>query len=118
MRGQRMIVRKLRRELLGEAATQGLVIEWTFFINQYTWLARHAVTFEVGIFPVEELEIPSRTLQGIRCRWIYKGPLCGSVSDEPDCPKTVPACILRMLGGPLRFGAFPAAADARAVQVR
>jgi phage-related protein len=117
LRGRRVVVRQASRALLVGATPGDLVIEWTFFINTYSWIGREAVAFELGVFPAESISVPNRTTQGLRCRWIYKGAHCGSTSALPTCNKTVADCRLRFVGEPLRFGAFPTAADARALRI-
>jgi phage-related protein len=117
LRGRRVTIRQASRALLDGDTPDDLVIEWTLFIESTTWLGREAVSFDLGLFPVTDLEVPSRTMQGLRCRWIYRGSHCGSTSDLPTCEKTREACALRFPDEPLRFGAFPSSADSRALRL-
>lgn len=117
LRGRRCTIRQASRTLLTGAVPDDLVIEWVFFVNAYSFIGREAVAFDLGVFPAEEIRIPDRTLQGLRCRWIYKGSHCGYVGDLPSCDKTREDCRRHFEGEPLRFGGFPTSADARALQV-
>jgi len=117
LRGRRVTVRQASRALLAGASPEDLVIEWTFFVNAYSFIAREAVAFDLGVFPAEEIRVPDRTLQGLRCRWIYKGAHCGYVGDLPTCDKTREDCRRHFEDEPLRFGGFPTSADARALRV-
>lgn len=117
LRGRRVTVRQASRALLAGANPDDLVIEWTFFVNAYTFIGREAVAFDLGVFPAEEIRVPDRTLQGLRCRWIYKGTHCGYVGDLPTCDKTREDCRRHFEDEPLRFGGFPTSADARALRV-
>ena len=66
------------------------------------------------------MPIPDRTLQGLRCRWIYKGEHCGYIGDLTTCDKTLfgpNGCKVHFPDEPLRFGGFPTSADARALRV-
>jgi phage-related protein len=117
LRGKRVTVRQASRTLLSGANPNDLVIEWTFFVNCYSWIGRDAVAFEIGVFPAESVRVPDRTLQGLRCRWVYKGAHCGYVGDLATCDKTREDCRRHFEGEPLRFGGFPTAADARALRV-
>ena len=103
--------------MLAGTSPLDLVIEWVLFINAYSWIGREAVAFDLGVFPAESTRIPDRTLQGLRCRWIYKGRHCGYVGDLATCDKTREDCRRHFDGEPLRFGGFPTAADARALRV-
>ena len=76
-----------------------------------------AVAFDLGVFPAEAIRVPDRTLQGLRCRWIYKGAHCGYVGDLATCDKTREDCRRHFEDEPLRFGGFPTSADARALRV-
>lgn len=117
LRGRRCIVRQADRRLLDGPDPSALVVEWTFFVNAYSFVGREAVAFELGVFPAEVRDVPDRTLQGLRCRWIYKGPHCGYAGTLPTCARTVDACRQRFGEEPIRFGGFPTSADARALQV-
>jgi phage-related protein len=117
LRGRRVTIRQAARALLDGEDPDALVIEWTFFVNAYTWIGREAVAFEIGVFPAEAIRVPERTLQGLRCRWIYKGAHCGYVGDLATCDKTREDCRRHFEDEPLRFGGFPTAADARALRV-
>ena len=117
LRGRRCIVRQADRRLLDGASPSALVIEWTFFVNAYSFVGREAVAFELGVFPAEVRDVPDRTLQGLRCRWIYKGTHCGYAGSLPSCAKTIDACRQHFGEEPIRFGGFPTSADARALQV-
>jgi phage-related protein len=117
LRGKRVVIRQASRTLLSGESPNDLVIEWTFFVNSYSWIGREAVAFDIGVFPAESVRVPDRTLQGLRCRWIYKGAHCGYVGDLATCDKTREDCRRHFEGEPLRFGGFPTAADARALRV-
>jgi hypothetical protein len=117
LRGRRIVIRQASRTLLTGTSPDDLVIEWTFFVNAYSFLGREAVAFEIGVFPAEALRIPDRTLQGLRCRWIYKGAHCGYVGDLATCDRTREDCGRHFVDEPLRFGGFPTSADARALRV-
>lgn len=117
LRGKRVVIRQASRTLLSGESPNDLVIEWTFFVNSYSWIGREAVAFDVGVFPAESVRVPDRTLQGLRCRWIYKGAHCGYVGELATCDKTREDCRRHFEGEPLRFGGFPTAADARALRV-
>jgi phage-related protein len=94
-----------------------IAIGWTFFVNTYSWIGREAVVFELGVFPAEVVQVPDRTLQGLRCRWIYKGAHCGYTGDLAACAKTREDCRRHFAGEPLRFGAFPTSTEARALRL-
>lgn len=119
LRGRRVTIRQAARSMLDSGTPDDVVIEWTLFIEAYRWVSREAVVFNLGVFPVEAVKIPDRTLQGLRCRWVtrYKGSHCGSVSSYATCNGTIADCRLRFPGEPLRFGGFPTAADARALRL-
>ena len=117
LRGRRVVIRQASRALLAGSHPEDLVIAWTFFVNACSWIGREAVTFEIGVFPAEAVRVPDRTLQGLRCRWIYRGSHCGYVGELPSCDKTVEGCRRHFEDEPLRFGGFPTAADARALRV-
>jgi len=120
IRGRRVTVRQASRDLLSGTAPQDLVIEWTFFVESYSWIGREAVVFDIGVFPAEAIRVPDRTLQGLRCRWIYKGEHCGYIGDLATCDKTLfgaKGCKVHFPEEPLRFGGFPTSADARALRV-
>ena len=104
LRGRRVTIRQASRALLSGETPDTLVIEWTLFIESTTWIGREAVSFELGLFPLTDIDVPNRSMQGLRCRWIYRGPHCGSTSDLPTCEKTRDACAVRFPGEPLRFG--------------
>ena len=117
LRGRRCTIRQASRTLLTGAVPDDLVIEWVLFINAYSFVGREAVAFDLGVFPAEAIRVPDRTLQGLRCRWIYKGEHCGYVGDLPTCARTREDCRRHFEGEPLRFGGFPTSADARALRV-
>jgi phage-related protein len=117
LRGRRVTIRQASRTMLAGTTPLDLVIEWVLFINAYSWIGREAVAFDLGVFPAESIRIPDRTLQGLRCRWVYKGRHCGYVGDLATCDKTREDCRRHFDGEPLRFGGFPTAADARALRV-
>lgn len=117
LRGRRVTLYQATREMLTGATAADLVIEWTFFISDYAWIERAAVAFELGVFPAEEVKVPDRTLQGLRCRWAYRGAHCGYVGELATCDRTVTDCKKHFEDEPLRFGGFPTAADARALRV-
>jgi phage-related protein len=117
LRGRRVTIRQAARPLLTGENPNDFVIEWTFFVNSYSWIGREAVAFEIGVFPAEAIRVPERSLQGLRCRWIYKGAHCGYVGELATCDKTREDCRRHFEDEPLRFGGFPTAADARALRV-
>ena len=117
LRGRRVTIRQASRGMLAGDEPDALVIEWALFIESLSWIGREAVTFDLGIFPASDIQVPSRSLQGLRCRWIYRGPHCGSTSTRPTCERTREACALRFPGEPLRFGGFPSSVDARALRL-
>ncbi len=117
LRGRRVTIRQASRALLTGTKPDDLVIEWALFIESVSWIGREAVAFDLGIFPASDIQVPNRNLQGLRCRWIYKGLHCGSTSALPTCERTREACALRFPGAPLRFGGFPSSADARALRL-
>ncbi|MCK6478565.1 MAG: hypothetical protein HUU06_00290 [Planctomycetaceae bacterium] len=120
IRGHRVTVRQASRDLLSGTTPNDLVIEWTFFVESYSWIGPEAVVFEIGVFPAEAIRVPDRTLQGLRCRWVYKGEHCGYVGDLATCDKTLfgkNGCKVHFPDEPLRFGGFPTSADARALRV-
>lgn len=117
LRRRRVTIYQCDRRRLSGAAAADLVVEWEFIASSVQWLGRDAVAIELGVFPAAEVMVPDRTLQGLRCRWRYRGLHCGSTSELPDCERTVAACRLRFPGEALRFGGFPTAADARALRV-
>lgn len=118
LRGRRVTIRQANRGMLTGGTAADLVIEWTFFVNAYSWIGRSAVAFDLGVFPAEDVQVPERSLQGIRCRWIYQGAHCGDSSGLPTCARTVADCRRHFGDDPLRFGGFPTAADARALRVQ
>lgn len=117
VRRRRVTIYQCDRRRLTGAAAASLVIEWEFIASSAQWLGREAVAIELGVFPASEVLVPDRTLQGLRCRWRYRGEHCGATSDLPDCERTVAACRLRFPNEALRFGGFPTSADARALRV-
>jgi phage-related protein len=119
LRGRRVNVYQASRTLLTGPTPTDLVVEWTFFINAYSWIGRDAVAFELGVFPAERVRVPDRTMQGIRCRWVthFKGLHCGYVGELATCAGTVEDCKNHFYDAPLRFGGFPGSADARALRV-
>ena len=117
LRGRRVTIRQAARSMLTGTTPADLVIEWVLFVNAYSWIGREAVAFDLGVFPAEAIRVPDRTLQGLRCRWIYKGVHCGYVGDLATCDKTREDCRRHFEDEPLRFGGFPTAADARALRV-
>ena len=117
LRGKRVTIRQASRTMLAGTTPADLVIEWVLFVNAYSWIGREAVAFDIGVFPAEAVRVPDRTLQGLRCRWIYKGAHCGYVGDLATCDKTREDCRRHFEGEPLRFGGFPTSADARALRV-
>jgi phage-related protein len=120
VRGRRVSIWQVSRDLLGGTPPLDFAIEWVFFIESYSWIGREAVVFDIGVFPAEAIRVPDRTLQGLRCRWIYKGEHCGYVGDLATCDKTLfgsNGCKVHFPEEPLRFGGFPTSADARALRV-
>lgn len=117
-RGRRAVIRVAGRELLDGEDPEALVIGWTFFINDVHFQGREAVILEIGVFPAEVIRVPNRNLQGLRCVWLdYKGVHCGSASSLETCNRTLDDCKVRFPGEPLRYGAFPAQADARVLRL-
>lgn len=118
-RGRRVIVREAARSLLTGANPESRVIEWVFFVNASAWLSRAAIAFDVGVFPAEQIRVPWRNCQGLRCRWVqnYKGRHCGYAGDLATCEGTVEDCARHFPDEPLRFGGFPTSADARVLRV-
>jgi phage-related protein len=117
LRGRRLHVWQVSRDFLGTAPPLDFAIEWTFFVEGYSWVGREAVVLDLGVFPAEAVRVPDRTLQGLRCRWIYKGESCGYLGTLATCDKTLADCKRHFADEPLRFGAFPTSADARALRV-
>ncbi len=116
IRGRRVTIRQASRDLLSGTNPDELVIEWTFFVEGYSWIGREAVALGLGVFPAEAIMVPDRTCQGLRCRWIYKGEHCGYIGDLATCDKTLQDCRKHFEDEPLRFGGFPTSADARALR--
>jgi hypothetical protein len=116
IRGRRVTIRQASRDLLAGTNPDDLVIEWTLFVEAYSWIGCEAVALELGVFPAEAIKVPDRTCQGLRCRWIYKGEHCGYIGDLATCDKTLQDCRKHFEDEPLRFGGFPTSADARALR--
>ena len=120
IRGRRVTVWQVSRDLIASTPPAEFAIEWTFFVEAYSWIGREAVVFEIGVFPAEAIRVPDRTCQGLRCRWVYRGDHCGYVGDLATCDKTVfgpNGCKAHFPDEPMRFGGFPTSADARALRV-
>lgn len=116
IRGRRVTIRRACRSLLSGATPDDLVIDSVWFVRSYAWVDRVAVSIDLGVFPAER-EAPDRTLQGLRCRWIYKGTHCGYTGTLASCAKTREDCRAHFAGEPLRFGGFPTSSDARALRL-
>lgn len=116
IRGRRVTIRHACRSLLTGPTADDLVIEWAFFVRSYAWAERLAVTLDLGVFPAER-EAPDRTLQGLRCRWAYRGAHCGYTGSLATCDKTREDCRRHFEGEPLRFGGFPSSSEARALRL-
>lgn len=109
LRGRRVVVRRADRTQLGSAPAAGYVIEFTFFVESVTWISRADVALDLGVFPAEAIQVPDRSLQGLRCRWRYKGEHCGYVGTLPTCDFTFDGkngCVAHFGADPKRFGAF------------
>jgi phage-related protein len=117
LRGRRVTIWTVDRRLLEEEDPALNAIAWRFWINRYTFAGREALAFDLDIFPAAQIEVPNRTLQGLRCRWVYRGAHCAYVGDLPACAFTVADCALHFVGEPLRFGGYPTSADARALRI-
>lgn len=117
IRGRRVTLYTLDRRLLDAATPVDAAIEVALFVNDVVWVDRQAVALELGVFPAESIRVPDRTLQGLRCRWIYRGTHCGYVGDLDTCDRTREDCRRHFPDEPLRFGGFPSAADARTLTV-
>lgn len=117
LRGKRVTLYEVSRDLLAGEAPEDLAVGWTLFIEDYMLVGRHAVAFGLGVFPAAEVDVPNRTLQGLRCRWWYKGRHCGYDGDLPTCAKTREDCARHFEGEPLRFGGFPTSSGARVLRV-
>ena len=116
IRGRRLSIWQVSRDLIFSTPALDFAIEWTFFVEGYSWIGREAVALEVGVFPAEAIKVPDRTCQGLRCRWIFKGEHCGYIGDLATCDKTLQDCRKHFEDEPLRFGGFPTSADARALR--
>jgi hypothetical protein len=116
IRGRRVSIWQVSRDLLYSTPAEDFAIGWTLFVEAYSWIGREAVALELGVFPAEAIKVPDRTCQGLRCRWIYKGEHCGYVGDLATCDKTLQDCRKHFEDEPLRFGGFPTSADARALR--
>ena len=116
IRGRRVSIWQVSRDLLYSTPAEDFAIGWTLFVGAYSWIGREAVALELGVFPAEAIKVPDRTCQGLRCRWIYKGEHCGYIGDLSTCDKTLQDCRKHFEDEPLRFGGFPTSADARALR--
>lgn len=116
-RGRRVTVAQADRRLLDGGVAADRAIAWEFFVESVAWFGREAVALDLGVFPAALIRVPERTLQGLRCRWRYKGAHCGYAGDLASCAKTRQDCAAHFPGEPLRFGGFPSSADARALRV-
>lgn len=118
VRGRRATIYVARRDFLTGGPAAELVIEWVLFVNDVAFQGREAVVLELGVFPAAEVRVPNRNLQGLRCTWVdYKGVHCGYAGTLEACDRTLDDCKRHFVGEALRFGAFPAQGDARALRL-
>lgn len=108
-RGSKVVLRRTLRDFLTAGAPTQAVVEDTTYLEHYQWVDRQHLALGLATFPMQVIMVPWRTLQGLRCPFIYKGKHCGYVGDLKTCDRTtlgVNGCKAHFGEAPMRTGAF------------